>query len=89
MCRKLIYLIPLVLLLSLAQASLGQGVDSSLVGWWKLDATSGTTAADSSGNGNDGTLMGDDTTIRPIVRRALAAAQARGIHPGARSRPTG
>jgi Cof subfamily protein (haloacid dehalogenase superfamily) len=28
----------------------------------------------------DGTLMGDDTTIRPSVHRALAAAQARGIH---------
>ncbi len=28
----------------------------------------------------DGTLMGDDTTIRPRVRRALAVAQARGIH---------
>ncbi len=30
---------------------------SGLVGWWKLDETSGTTAADSSGNGNDGTLI--------------------------------
>lgn len=30
---------------------------SGLVGWWKLDETTGTTAADSSGNGNDGTLM--------------------------------
>jgi len=29
-----------------------------LVGWWKLDETSGTTAADSSGNGNNGTLSG-------------------------------
>jgi len=30
---------------------------SGLVGWWKLDETTGTTAADSSGNGNDGTLI--------------------------------
>ncbi len=29
---------------------------SSLLGWWKLDETSGLTAADSSGNNNDGTL---------------------------------
>ena len=28
----------------------------------------------------DGTLMGDDATISPRVREALAAAQAKGIH---------
>ncbi len=33
-----------------------QSTECELVGWWKLDETSGTTAADSSGNGNDGTL---------------------------------
>jgi hypothetical protein len=32
--------------------------DSSLVGWWKLDETSGTIAADSSGKGNNGTVRG-------------------------------
>ena len=31
---------------------------SGLVGWWKLDESSGTTASDSSGNGNNGTLNG-------------------------------
>jgi len=30
-----------------------------LVGWWKLDETSGETASDSSSNGNVGTLQGD------------------------------
>ena len=30
--------------------------DGGLVGWWKLDESGGLTAADSSGNGNDGTL---------------------------------
>ena len=34
------------------------GSDPSLVGWWKLDETSGTTAADSSKNKNDGTVTG-------------------------------
>jgi hypothetical protein len=29
-----------------------------LVGWWKFDEKDGTTAADSSGNGNNGTLQG-------------------------------
>jgi hypothetical protein len=31
---------------------------TGLVGWWKLDESAGTTAADSSGNGNNGTLNG-------------------------------
>jgi hypothetical protein len=31
---------------------------SGLVGWWKLDEGSGTTAYDSSGNGNNGTIYG-------------------------------
>ena len=30
-----------------------------LLGWWKLDEKEGNTAADSSGNGNDGTLIGN------------------------------
>lgn len=34
---------------------------SDLVGWWKLDETSGTVAADSSGNGRDGTVTGTAT----------------------------
>ena len=34
-----------------------------LLGWWKLDEKEGTTATDSSGSGNDGTLMG-----RPVWR---------------------
>jgi len=37
----------------------GTGVEPNLVGWWKFDEGSGTTASDSSGNGNDGTLNGD------------------------------
>ena len=42
-----------------------ESVDSSLVGWWKLDESSGLVAADSSGNENDGTLTnmaGDEWT---------------------------
>ncbi|PKH40713.1 Glycosyl hydrolases family 43 [Nocardioides alpinus] len=34
---------------------------SDLVGWWKLDETSGTVAADSSGNGRNGTVAGAAT----------------------------
>ena len=32
---------------------------TSLIGWWKFDETNGATAADSSGNGNDGKLQGN------------------------------
>jgi len=58
MCRKSICLVSMVLVLSLTCTSLGQPVDPALVGWWKLDETSGNTALDSSGNGRDGTLQG-------------------------------
>jgi len=44
------YLSPLVILEGAA--------DPGLVGWWKLDETSGTTAADSSGSDNHGTVQG-------------------------------
>ena len=39
-----------------AQGAL-EGPGSGLVGWWKFDEGSGTTAADSSGNGNNGALL--------------------------------
>lgn len=34
-------------------------ITTGLVAWWKLDETSGTSAADSSGNGHDGTYARD------------------------------
>ena len=51
MCKKLV--IALALSLMLASAA-----NAELVGWWKFDETSGDTAFDSSGNGNDGTING-------------------------------
>ncbi|MDE1941316.1 MAG: LamG domain-containing protein, partial [Patescibacteria group bacterium] len=43
----------------LAQVSCATGdLTCGLVGWWKLNDGSGTTAADSSGSGNNGTLSG-------------------------------
>ncbi len=48
------YLILLVLVLAA-----GSGASAALVGHWRFDEGSGTTARDSSGNGNDGTLSGD------------------------------
>jgi len=42
-----------------------------LVAWWKLDDDSGNTAADSSGNNRNGTLMGDVSWVDGITGGAL------------------
>ena len=55
MCRKLIYLVSLVLVLSMALTSTTK---AELVGWWRFDEGSGDTANDSSGNDHLGTLIG-------------------------------
>jgi hypothetical protein len=55
MSKKLIYLVYLVVPLSMI---LTNSAAADLVGWWKFDEGSGTTAVDSSGRGNDGTLEG-------------------------------
>ncbi|MHC4533815.1 MAG: LamG domain-containing protein [Planctomycetota bacterium] len=54
MCRKMICLVSLVLVLSLAG-----NASSDLVVHWMLDEGSGSVAHDLSGNGNDGTLNGE------------------------------
>ncbi len=56
MCRKMIYLVSFILVLSVSSS-----VCADLMGHWKLDDGSGTVAADSSGNGNDGTLVDNPT----------------------------
>jgi len=60
MCRKLTYLIPFILVFSLILTSTAS---AELVGWWKFDDGTGTTAVDSSGNGNDATVYGDPQWI--------------------------
>ena len=56
MCRRLIYLAAFILVSGLILAGTAS---AELVGWWKLDESSGNIAYDSSGNGNDGNLEGD------------------------------
>ncbi len=68
MCRKLICSVSLVLVLGTILTSVTQ---AELVGWWRLDDGSGTTAVDSSGNGNDGTLRGDPHWVAGAVDGAL------------------
>ena len=53
MRRQLFCLVLTVVVLALAGRA-----SADLVGYWKLDEGSGTTASDSSGNGNDGQLVG-------------------------------
>ena len=56
MCRKLFYLTSFVLVLWLVMShSLAYGQEG-LIGYWKFDETSGTTAEDSAGGDNNGTL---------------------------------
>ncbi|MHC4440848.1 MAG: hypothetical protein ACYS3S_26160, partial [Planctomycetota bacterium] len=40
-----------------------QAQDPDLLGWWKLDDGTGTIAVDSSGNGDNGTFVGDPEWI--------------------------
>ncbi|GAG38963.1 unnamed protein product, partial [marine sediment metagenome] len=42
-----------------------------LIGYWKFDETSGTTAQDATGNGNDGTLNGDPQWAAGMLDGAL------------------
>ena len=57
MRNRLTYLISFVLVSGLV-TSLAEGADPNLIGWWRFDEGSGTTAYDTSGKGNDGTLVG-------------------------------
>ena len=49
---------------------------TGLVGWWKMDETSGTSAADSSGNNNTGTLTGGPTWTAGMDGGALGFSQS-------------
>ena len=56
MCKKLICLISVVVLTGLVLTSTASAADPNLIGWWKLDEDTGTTTADSSSHGNNGTF---------------------------------
>lgn len=57
--------------LVLALASVANAADPNLVGWWKLDETSGPNAVDSSGKGNNGTLVGNPQWVAGRIAGAL------------------
>ncbi len=68
MFKKLIYLACFCLVLSMVLTGPAQ---AELVGWWRLDENTGTTAYDSSGNGNDGTLQGNPQWVGGVTGSAL------------------
>ena len=55
----------------LTAAACAQAQDPDLLGWWKLDDGTGTTTVDSSGNGNDGTFVGDPEWVAGKFGSAL------------------
>ena len=59
MCRKLMFLMSFALVVSLIITSSVKAADPDLAAYWKFDDGSGTTAFDSSGNGNEGVFVGD------------------------------
>ncbi len=66
MQRRFLGLVLVVLVLGSAGT-----VSADLVGHWKLDEGSGTVARDSSGNGNDGELIGNPTWTTGVFGGAL------------------
>ncbi|MDQ2903302.1 MAG: DUF5127 domain-containing protein [Chloroflexota bacterium] len=54
-------------------------ITSGLVGYWKLDEGSGTNAADSSGNGNNGTLSGGPAWTTGKIGTALSFNGGTGV----------
>jgi hypothetical protein len=71
MSKKMMYWASFVLVLGLVLTSAANAADPDLVGYWKLDETSGTTAQDATGNGNDGTLNGDPQWVAGRLGGAL------------------
>ena len=78
MCKKLVFLISLVVMLSVAG-----NASADLVAHWSFDDGSGTDALDFSGNGNDGTVQGGAQWVDGQLGGALQfdGASARVVAP--------
>jgi hypothetical protein len=59
-----------------AQPGADLAIDPSLIAHYRFDEGSGTTASDSSGNGNNGTLMGGPSWVAGVTGHALSFAAA-------------
>jgi len=58
MCRKLMFLVCVVVVMGFAARPADADLEDGLVAYYKMDETGGEIVADASGNGNDGTLTG-------------------------------
>jgi len=67
----MVYPVSLVFELLLILTGPTNPANAALIGWWKFDETSGMTARDASGNGNDGILKGDPQWTAGKVDGAL------------------
>jgi len=72
MYKRLLHLIPYVVVLGFAvQTSLAAGLKPEIL-WWTFDEGSGTVVYDSSGNGRDGVFEGSPTWVPGIIGGALS-----------------
>ncbi len=71
-------LICLSFVLGVVQANVVMALDPNCVGWWPFDDGVGTTAADSSGGGNDGILRGNTKWVNGVVDGAVSLGGAAG-----------
>ncbi len=72
MYKESIYFSCFCLIFCLVLTNIGNAqLDPSLMGWWKLDETSGSVASDSSGNARDGTTFGGPQWITGQLDGAL------------------
>jgi len=72
MCICLMSFIVVLALVSAAPAAFDPDTDPDLLGHWTFDEGAGTMAADSSGNGNHGTLIGEPQWVEGLFGGAAA-----------------
>jgi hypothetical protein len=71
MCRRPVYLIFCVVILSVALTDTARAEDPNLIGWWRFDEDAGMVAKDSGDYGNDGTLQGGPQWVLGEIIGAL------------------
>jgi len=71
MCKRLVFVFLCVSLMGAVGFLEAKEPDPSLMAWWRLDEGTGRTAGDASGNGNDGTFVGNPTWVPGQIGGAL------------------